>query len=207
MTRPHRLRLLVASLLVVSAVLFAIGVAAERRAEDDEERRNEIPAAVVDREAGEGGETEAQHAAEGDEAAEREAESGEEGGESAETGAAEGEGEGAGQEAAEHDEGNEELFGINTESTGAVAAAVTVSLLLAAAVWLWDVPAVLAIAVAFGLLFAAFDLREAFYQANESREGLVALALLMAVLHGAVALAAGAALKAEQAGRAEMAPT
>jgi hypothetical protein len=90
---------------------------------------------------------------------------------------------------------NRGIFGIDPESTGAVAAAVAVSLLLATAVWFWGMSAILVVAVVFGLLFAALDVREAFHQADESRGELVALSLLIAALHLGVAIAAGAALK------------
>ena len=45
-----------------------------------------------------------------------------------------------------------------------VAAAVMISLLVAASVWFWGTPAVLVVAVGVALLFAAFDLREVAHQ-------------------------------------------
>ena len=100
-----------------------------------------------------------------------------------------------GEAAGTHTKENRDILGINPESNGAVAAAVVLSLLLALAVWIWGTSAILVGTIAFGLAFAAFDVREAFHQADESRGGLVALALLIAVLHVGVALLAGVALK------------
>jgi hypothetical protein len=104
-----------------------------------------------------------------------------------------------GEAAGAHTEENRDILGIDPESTGAVTAAVALSLLLALAVWLRGTSLILGVAVAFGLLFAALDIREPFHQGDESRDGLVALALLIAALHVGVAIAAGVALKERQA--------
>ncbi len=86
--------------------------------------------------------------------------------------------------------GSENLFGINPESTGLVAVAVGVSALLAAGVWFWRRGPVLVVAFAFGLAFAALDVREAIHQVHESRASIVALAVALTVLHLAVSLVA-----------------
>jgi hypothetical protein len=193
-------------LLVVSAIGFAAGVAAERSAEEggEESHQAPIPAAVV-------AATNATHAAESATGAGtgREEGGGEEGSDArkaAERAGAATEAAGETGEAAEshaetdeeaeaHHAARETILGIDPESTGLVVATVALSLLLAGGIWRRGTPALFAGAVAFGLLFAAFDVREAFHQADESRGGLVALALLLAVLHTGVAIAAGAALR------------
>jgi uncharacterized membrane protein (DUF4010 family) len=52
--------------------------------------------------------------------------------------------------------------------------------------------------VAFGILFAAFDVMEAAHQANESRAGLVALAVTLGLVHLATALTAGRLTKGSE---------
>ncbi len=89
---------------------------------------------------------------------------------------------------------SETLFGINPESTGLVAIAILVSLLLAAGVWFWGHRPVLIAALVFGVVFTALDLREAIHQTHESRTGLVVLAIVLAALHGAVGSLAFVAL-------------
>ena len=190
--RASSLRLVVALLLVISAGAFVVGVAAERSAEDDDSGHvDEVPAVTTGEPAEEHDEeTEAAGAAEA-------AEPDEGNGEAAETHADEGE---AGAESGAHADEGEDILGIDPESTGAVAIAVAISLLLAMAVWLRRTSAVLGAAVVFGLLFAALDVREALHQADESRGGLVALVLLIAVLHVGVAVASGAALRVRSTG-------
>lgn len=177
MTRPPAMRMLVALLLVISAAAFVIGVAAERSKRNNEAaHQTEAPTATTGERTGE------------------DSENGGAGGESAENhsqGA-------ANAESASHSEGGERLLGIDPESTSAAAAAIIASLLLAVAIWAWDAWLVLLVAVFFGLLFAALDVREAFHQAGESRGGLVALALVIAVLHLAVATTAWLALKQQR---------
>jgi hypothetical protein len=205
MTRPSTARTLVALLLVVCAVAFVIGVSRERSAEGKtESHRDAVPTATTGEttaprsEVGEAGETAGEH---DEEAAAREAAERKGGNGTAEETQSEA-AEGAGAHAGE----NRDILGIDPESTGAVVAAVAVSLLLAAAVWFWPSPAILSAVLAFGLLVAAFDVREAFHQADESRSALVALALLIAALHVGVAIAAGAALREQQGDRTSPAP-
>jgi hypothetical protein len=192
-------------LLVFSAIGLAAGVAAERSAEGGEESHQDPnPTAVVaatnathaaesatgagtGRE--EGGGEEGSYAREAAERAGAATEAARETGEAAESHAE------TDEEAEAHHAARETILGIDPESTGLVVAAVALSLLLAGGIWRRGTPALFAGAVAFGLLFAAFDVREAFHQADESRGGLVALALLLAVLHTGVAIAAGAALR------------
>jgi hypothetical protein len=211
-TRPSTPRTVVALLLIVSAVAFVIGVSRERSAEGKTETHlDAIPTVTVGAVTpthDEGGETAPapthNEAAEG---AETHSEAGESGEAAAvptgtaptpthdEAAEAAGTHDESGEAAGAHAKENRDILGIDPESTGAVVAAVAATLLLAAAVWLWGTSVILAVAVAFGLLFAALDVREAFHQNDESRGGLVALALLIAALHVGVAIAAGVALK------------
>jgi uncharacterized membrane protein YdbT with pleckstrin-like domain len=201
MTHPPASRMIAALLLAISALAFVIGVAAERSAEDDEETHQDavstatvVEATATQSEAGESGEEAEEH---DEEAEARETSERTEGTPVTEENHTE-EGE-TGGKAEAHSGESEDILGINPESTGAVAVAVTISLLLGLAVWLWGTPVILATAVAFGLVLAGLDVREAFHQADESRGGLVALALLIAALHVGVAIAAGAALKERRA--------
>ncbi len=97
-------------------------------------------------------------------------------------------------EASGHAESSEKLLGVNPESTGLLAVAVAVSLLLAAAVW-WQRGSklVLAVVAAAMAAFCALDIREVVHQVSESRTGLAVLAGVVAALHGAAALVAGRA--------------
>jgi hypothetical protein len=212
MTRPSTARTLATVLLVVSAVAFVIGVSRERSAEGagTHHESGEVVPKPTPGEAAEGADAH-NEAAEAAPTATTHSEAGESGeavGEQREaepthdeTAEAANPHDESGAESAGHDEENRDILGIDPESTGVVAAAVALSLLLAAAVWTWGTSAILAVAVAFGLVFAALDVREAFHQADESRGGLVALALLIAALHAGVAVSAGAALKEQPTGR------
>ena len=179
MTRPGSLRMAATLVLLLATVVFVTGISAERSlAGEAAEGRSGESSAVT------GAEAPAEEASEDHE-------------EDEET---EGEGEEAlaDEAAAPHDEANEaseEILGINPESTGAIAAAVVLSLVLAAALWFWGTPAVLIVAAVFALLFAALDLREVAHQLSEARSGLAVIALLAAVLHVGVAVIAGLALR------------
>jgi len=183
------LRILVTLLLVASAALFAIGVAIERNS-----KHNEKHAALgidyvlaADEHVGESAAhraaeqkhsktappTEAGHAPSDGRAGHREA-----GSESGHPG------ESAAQLASEKQ--GERVFGIDIESPALVIAAVAVSLLLAAALWLTgSVLAALALA-GFALVAAIFDVREVFHQIDESRTNLTVIAAIVAALHLAV---------------------
>jgi hypothetical protein len=107
------------------------------------------------------------------------------------------------------EESSERLLGVDPESTGVLALAVAVSLVLAAAAWRTGAaPWLLAIVAIAMAAFAALDVREVVHQIGESRTGLTLLALLVAALHlAAAALAAGAALGARRAGARPAAAT
>ena len=140
------LRALLAGLLVVSAILFAVGSTVERH-----QRGKETTAAAHEERSG---------------------------GESHEESTA---------HAEAHEEKGVTLLGINTESLGLEIAAIVASLLLAAAALLLRQRLVLLAIIAFGLVFAAGDIRELVHQINESHEGIAAIAAILIGLHLAVA--------------------
>jgi hypothetical protein len=181
MSRPATLRITAALLLVLATIVFVIGVMAERSiaGEASETRPSEAVTATsneqLEEASGEG--TEGHEEGEAAEGAQEDAHADE-----------------AAEPHSEANETSETILGINLESTSTVAAAVLISLLLAAALWFWGTPPTLVVAGAVALLFAVLDLREVAHQLSEGRSGLVAVALLAAVLHAAAAVVAGLAL-------------
>ena len=147
-----RLRALLAGLLVVSAILFAVGSTVERH-----QHGKEATAAAHQEGSGESGEESTAHA---------------------ET----------------HGEKGVTLLGINTESLGLEIAAIVASLVLATAALLLRQRLVLLAIIAFGLVFAAGDIRELVHQINESHAGIAAIAAIMIALHLAVAATAAVLL-------------
>jgi len=193
MTRSGSLRMAAALLLVLATIVLVIGIIAERSVagEPSPARSTETGGVTgseqsdVASKEGVVGHDEGEAAAGADEVG-----SGEVIGEPE----SEGEEDHADEAIELHNEASETMFGINPESTGAVAAAVIISLLLAAALWFWRTPAVLIVAVVFALLFVVLDLREVMHQLSEARGGLAAIALVAAVLHTGVALITGSGL-------------
>lgn len=189
-----RLSNVLVALILIATVAFAIGAAIEKSKHHSESRPRAAGASgisiVVDgQRATLVSETAAQHAAES-------------GGTTTQTPAATGtsteskaahrndaqhKGEGSQSEtAAQHanETHSEKLLGLDPEATGLVVVAVISSLLLAAAVWLRPDHALLLLVVpAAMLLFAALDIREAIHQSDESNDGLVILASVIAALH------------------------
>lgn len=150
------LRRIAAALLVITAALFAVGVAAEGE---------------------EGPEAEAAEQAEATETEE---------GETGEEAHDEGEEQAAGGVEAEdgHDESGEEtVFGVDVESPATVTAAVLASLALAVGLWLSTRRWIVLTAVAAGVVFAVFDVGEVVRQLDESRSGGAALAGVVAAGH------------------------
>jgi hypothetical protein len=190
MNRRGSLRLAAALVLLLATVVFVIGVRVERSlAGETAELRSAESAAVTEA---------VESAEEGSEGHEEGAASEAASNAAAVAGVEETEGEAThtNEAALPHDEaneGSETILGINPEATGAVAAAVVISLVLAAALWFWGTPAVLVVAAVFALIFAALDLREVAHQLGEARS-LAAVALLAAALHVGVAVLAGLAL-------------
>ena len=196
------IRIFVTLLLVVSAALFAIGVAIERNS-----RHTEKHAALgvdyvlaADQHAGESAAhraaeqkhpksaapTKSGHAPSEGKTGHRET-----GPESGHTG------ESAAQLTSEKK--GERVFGIDIESPALVASAVAVSLLLAAALWLTgSILAPLALA-GFALVAAIFDVREVFHQIDESRTNLTVIAAIVAALH--LAVVTGALVLVRRSGR------
>jgi len=83
------------------------------------------------------------------------------------------------------------IFGVDTESTGAMIAAVAASVVLVAAVWFIRSRIMLILVAAFGLVFAAGDIRELIHQLDESHTGIALIAGVLIVLHLGVAALAG----------------
>ena len=170
-----RLSVLVSTLLIASAVLFAIGGAIERSQRHSE--ASAVPAAAAAHQSG-SAETPAQ----------REAESG-----GHETPA-------VGEQAAvagetPHPDTSEKLLGVDLESIGLTVAAVVAAILLAAGCWFVRRRTVWLAAAAFGLVFAAADGRELAHQIAESRPWVAAIAAALIALHLAVAVVAVALLR------------
>ena len=169
------LRAALVLLLVGSGVLFAVGSSVERSQHHDEHH----PAAEV---------------------------SGENG--AAPEGAGESEGESAGESRPapeSHGEAGARILGVNTESVALSVIAVVASLLLALLVCVGRWPRLALVAVAaFGLVFAAGDVRELVHQVAESNVGLAVIAAILIVLHLAVA-ALAAALYPRRRGVGELA--
>ena len=104
---------------------------------------------------------------------------------------------GGSSEAAPHNESDAVLFGVDLESTTFVALAVIASVALGAAVLGMRPRWVLVIVVAFGLVFAVADVREALKQIDESQKGIAAIAGGVLVLHIVAAAAALALMRSE----------
>ena len=192
-----RSRIIVAVLLVASAVVFAIGVSVER---SQGESHTDAPVGGQSL----GNATFAPEGSAAREAAEKKpsataakavATPAPEG--SAAREAAEG---GVGSAAASS-ETKEKLFGIETESTGLVIAVVLLSLILSAGLLVIRSPLILIAAAVVVLGATAFDVRELAHQIDESRNGVAVLAALTGVLHVAVAAVAAAVLFVERSKR------
>jgi hypothetical protein len=82
------------------------------------------------------------------------------------------------------EESSERIVGVNPDAPPLVIAAVAVSVLLAAALWFRRAaPALLGVIFVVGLGAAVFDVREAAHQADHSRPGIMAIAIVVALLH------------------------
>jgi hypothetical protein len=157
-------------------VLFAVGVIAERSAADDHAE----PIAAASTESGE-----AAHADEEGATAE----------ERGETAHADEDAEVAGKTAGSveaHSE-SEQLLGLDVESTPVIVLAVLAGLALSAAAAsdLRHRRAFLVTVAVIALGWAALDVRELLHQIDESREGIAALAAVVAVVHLLAAAVAG----------------
>lgn len=217
MTNMSKSRIIVAALLIASAVVFAIGVSVER---SQAEQHSDAPAggqslgnatlAPEGSAAREGAEktiaaTKAVATSAPEGSAAREAAEKKPSATAAKpltTAAPEGS---AAREAAEgggssgaSGERAEKLFGIRTESTGLVIAVVVLSLILAAGMLIVRSPLILVAAAVVVLGATAFDIRELAHQIDESRNGVAVLAGLTGVLHIAVAAVAAGLLFVER---------
>ena len=81
---------------------------------------------------------------------------------------------------------SETVLGINPEAPGLVVAAIMLSILLAVAIALRPTSLVLAIAGAFGLIFAFVDTLEILHQMQERRPSIAAIAAIAALFHLAI---------------------
>jgi hypothetical protein len=182
MRKQAQLRAALALLLVATAVLFAIGTTIERSHRHNENVRAEA---------------QSENQSEGS--------SSEVGGEVA--GGETGPGESTSGET--HSTSSEKVFGVDVESVPAILGAVTVALVLAAAVWwrrerLW-----LWATLGFGIVFAAGDVREVVHQLDESNAGVAVVAGVLVMAHVAIAVLAGLLLarRAQAEETAEPAPS
>lgn len=173
----NRLPLLVALLLVSSAVLFAIGTAIEHS------QRATHHKGALSSAAKSGGETSSEKKATGEAA-----------------GAGEATHKASSETAAATETHSEKIAGGDPESWPLVGLAIAVSLLVAAGVY-WRRGRWLVAGVAFGLLFAAADTRELVRQVQESRTTVAVIAGVLIALHVLAAVAAGAALRGRAAAR------
>jgi hypothetical protein len=164
-----RLRWTLVALLIASTALFAVGVIAER-SDADEHAKTENTEVRAGGEQGAHAEDEAAGDAEG---AHEEAEA-------------------PGSEATHTDE-DEALLGIDLESTPLVVLAVIAGLGLAAlaATGIGRLPGFLLLVAVIALVWAALDVREVLHQLDESRTGIAVVAMIVAVLHLAVAALSG----------------
>ena len=169
MTNPKFVRTtwFLALLLVVGATLFAVGVAVERGG-GDQHSESPATATTVHNEASEAGGQDGSEA--GNESTPHI--------------------EGSSSEASAHSESSEKILGINTESSGVVAVAVVLSIALAVLVIARPRRPLFLAVVAFAGAFAAFDAVEAVHQIDNSRTGVAAIAILLALAHAAAALLA-----------------
>ena len=172
---------LLSSLLIAGAALFAIGVAAERNANDTHTETG----------------TETANTAEpGTEATAPTGEAAEAGGgEVAHTDQTTGEAtapiaEPAGEAAGHSESSNETFLGLNLESTPLVIIAAAASLALAAITRRRNLRALLFASMAFAVVFAVFDIAEVAHQIKESRSGLALLAATIALVHVVIAVVA-----------------
>ena len=166
------LRWALVPLLAASTALFVVGVIAERSSTD----AHTEPASAHDGESGE---------------AAREPAGAREEGEASSAGEA-GHAEAAAGKT--HTDTNEAVLGVDIESTPLIVLAVVLGLVLPAlvATRFGRLPDVLAAVAAVALVWAALDVREVVHQLDGSRTGIAVVAIVVAVLHFAVALLAGA---------------
>ena len=174
-------RWLVSSLLIAGAALFAIGVAAERNANDTHTETGTESANT-----GEPGTAATAPTGEAAEAG---------GGEVAHTDETNGEGTGptaepAGEALGHSETSNETFLGLNLESTPLVIIAATASLAFAVLNWRRNISALLFATMAFAVVFAVFDIAEVAHQIRESRAGLALLAAVIALVHVATTFVA-----------------
>jgi hypothetical protein len=204
------LRALLSALLVMSAALFAVGVAIERHDTSHENHGAAHAAApgtvlVADADQGRGEHPLGGRTSSSGGHAERHASNQSAAAPARETGAerrSETHGAARRESPAQlaRERGSERVFGIDTESSSLVASAVAVSLVLAIALWLRAGVLVPLGIVGFAVAAAVFDVREVFHQIDESRTNLAVIAALVALLHTAAAACAVALARRHSVG-------
>jgi hypothetical protein len=187
MNRSRRLPLIVALLLVVSAVLFAVGTVIEHS------QRAHHDVHAVASPATKGGETSTEKTANGESSG-----SGESSTKAGETKPAESASPAVASGESGGETHSEKIAGVDPESWPLVGLAIAISLLIAAGVYRrrgrW-----LAAAVAFAILFAAGDIRELVHQIQESRTTVATIAASLIALHLLIAATAAAAIRQRRA--------
>ena len=174
-------RWLLSSLLIAGAALFAIGVAAERNANDThtetgtETANTAEPSTKATTPTGEAAE------AGGGEVANADETNGQGTAPTAEP---------AGEAAGHSESSSETLLGLNLESTPLVIIAAAASILLAVLNRRRNVRALLFATMAFAVVFAVFDIAEVAHQIKESRAALALLAATIALVHVATTVVA-----------------
>lgn len=97
-------------------------------------------------------------------------------------------------------ESGEAILGVNPESIPFVVLAALVALLLAAAAWWRPLRIVFIVGALFCLAALTLDIREVTHQLNENRNGIAAVAGLVALLHLLAGAAAGMAARSNDSG-------
>lgn len=90
----------------------------------------------------------------------------------------------------QHEDSDEEVFGMKRESVPFIVAGVVISLALAGLVWIRLDRRLLWTVAGFAVLFAALDAAEFFHQLDERRTAIAVIAAVVALLHAAAALVA-----------------
>ena len=176
MTNPPfwRTAWFLAVLLSIGAALFAVGVAIERHTGDHHTEAS-ATAVTVHTEVSENG------AEGGTEAASTS--TAHTGGATASTAPTEG----TSTESSQRAETSEKIFGINAESNGTLAVAVTLTAGLAVLVLTRPRRPVFLVVAVFTVTFAAFDIVEVIHQIHTSHAGVAAIAIVLALVHAVAA--------------------
>lgn len=182
----NKLRLVTASLLLLSSAVFAIGAALEHHIVTESRAESSHVGSengAAQEKAGEGGQSNATDNSQGEHSAATFTHT---------TAAEQGASTEAGgkHEAAMTEAHSETLLGVNPEAIPLVVIAVLISVLFAAALLSIGSSVLAAILALVMLALVALDIREIIHQLDESRTGLATLPATVALLHTLVAVAA-----------------